>query len=186
MWTYRGMWGSGVRTTLKTEYWQYWINKDNGCGLLQAASHQSSTGWWEDKTRKHQCQGAPLWGWTVEDLLNFIAVMCMHAPVFLPVLTKWWQEQNTATKPRLFLVPFSKIFGNRILAFRSTKWSLFINFLHRWVLNRETNLTSIINSSLEIIYCSTTLSNYDLIRLKKFISKLHPGVMEWVLSVIHT
>jgi len=40
------------------------------------------------------------------------------------------------------------------------------------------NLTRLINLSLEIIYCSTTLSNHDLIRLKKFVSKLHMKIME--------
>ena len=30
-----------------------------------------------------------------------------------------------------------------------------------------------INLSLEIVYCSTTLSNNDLIRFKKFVSELY-------------
>ena len=33
----------------------------------------------------------------------------------------------------------------------------------------------LINPSLEIIYYSTPLSNHGLIRLKRFVSKLHPG-----------
>jgi hypothetical protein len=40
--------------------------------------------------------------------------------------------------------------------------------------NRETNLLSLINSSLYIIYCSTTLSNHDVIKL----SKIKEEVME--------
>jgi hypothetical protein len=36
---------------------------------------------------------------------------------------------------------------------------------------RETNLLSLINASLAYIYCSTTLSNHGLIRLKKFVSQ---------------
>jgi hypothetical protein len=36
---------------------------------------------------------------------------------------------------------------------------------------RETNLLSLINLSLAYIYCSTTLSNHELIRLKKFVSQ---------------
>ena len=56
--------------------------------------------------------------------------------------------------------------------------SIYKTFLYEWVLNRETNLTSLINPSLEIIYYSMTLSNHDLIRLKRFVSKLHPEVME--------
>ena len=35
----------------------------------------------------------------------------------------------------------------------------------------ETNLVSLINPSLAYIYCSTTLSNHRLIRLKKFVSQ---------------
>jgi hypothetical protein len=39
--------------------------------------------------------------------------------------------------------------------------------------NRETNLLSIINPSLVIVYCSTTLSNHSLIGIK-----FHPDVVE--------
>jgi len=42
------------------------------------------------------------------------------------------------------------------------------------------NLLSLINQSLEVVYCSTILSNYGLIRLKRFISQFYPGVVEWV------
>jgi len=34
----------------------------------------------------------------------------------------------------------------------------------------------LINLSLEVIYCSTTLSIHGPIRLKRFISQLHPGL----------
>jgi hypothetical protein len=39
--------------------------------------------------------------------------------------------------------------------------------------------------SLEIIYCSTTLSNHDIIRLIRFTSEIKVGVLEWVLSLIY-
>jgi len=42
--------------------------------------------------------------------------------------------------------------------------------------NRETNLLSQINLSLEVVYCSTILSNHSPIRLKRFISQLHSGL----------
>ena len=51
--------------------------------------------------------------------------------------------------------------------------------------NREMNLLSIINLSLEVVYCSTTLSNDDSIRLKKDSSRNYTRVTGWVLSVIH-
>jgi hypothetical protein len=37
-------------------------------------------------------------------------------------------------------------------------------------ITRETNLVSLINLSLAHVYCSTTLLNHGLIRLKKFVS----------------
>ena len=37
--------------------------------------------------------------------------------------------------------------------------------LHGWVVNHETNLMSLINLSLEIVYCSITVANYGLNRL---------------------
>jgi hypothetical protein len=43
---------------------------------------------------------------------------------------------------------------------------------------------SIINLSLEIAYCSTTLSSHDIIRLVRLISKIKLGVVEWVLSLV--
>ena len=39
------------------------------------------------------------------------------------------------------------------------------NFLHGWVVNHETNLMSLINLSLEIVYCSITVANHGLNRL---------------------
>jgi hypothetical protein len=47
------------------------------------------------------------------------------------------------------------------------------------------NTLSLINPSLEIGYCSTTLSNHDIIRLVRFVSKIKVGVVEWVLSLIY-
>jgi cell division ATPase FtsA len=46
------------------------------------------------------------------------------------------------------------------------------------------NPLSLISSSLEIIYCSTMLSNHDIIRLVRFVSKTKVGVVELVLSLI--
>ena len=43
------------------------------------------------------------------------------------------------------------------------------------VLNRKMNLTNLINSSLEIIYDNTMLSNHDLIRFKKIRLEIIPG-----------
>jgi hypothetical protein len=44
---------------------------------------------------------------------------------------------------------------------------------------------SLINLSFEIVYCSTPLSNHDIIRLVRFVSKSKVGVVEWVLSLIY-
>ena len=41
--------------------------------------------------------------------------------------------------------------------------------------NHETNLLSLINPSLEVVYCSIILSNHSPIRLERFISQLHSG-----------
>jgi hypothetical protein len=43
------------------------------------------------------------------------------------------------------------------------------------------NPLNIINLSLETGYCSTTLSNHDIIRLVRFISEIKVGVMKWIL-----
>ena len=37
------------------------------------------------------------------------------------------------------------------------------------------NLLSLINVPLEVVYCSTTLSNYGSIRLKRFVSLFQQG-----------
>jgi hypothetical protein len=37
---------------------------------------------------------------------------------------------------------------------------------------------SLINPSLDIGYCSMTLSNHDIIRLVRFVSKVKVGVVE--------
>ena len=49
---------------------------------------------------------------------------------------------------------------------------------------QEIGIESII-PSLEVVYCSTTMSNHGSIRLKRFVSQLHLGVMERVFSFIH-
>ena len=46
------------------------------------------------------------------------------------------------------------------------------NKLHNPSVLHETNFLNIIKSSLAHGYCSTTLSNHDLIRLKKFVSQI--------------
>jgi hypothetical protein len=47
----------------------------------------------------------------------------------------------------------------------------------------ETNLLSLINPSLETVYCSTTLSNHDIISLVRFVFKIRVGVVEWVFVI---
>jgi hypothetical protein len=44
---------------------------------------------------------------------------------------------------------------------------------------------NLINSSLDIVYCSTTLSNHNIIRLVRFVSTIRIEVMKWVLSLIY-
>ena len=46
--------------------------------------------------------------------------------------------------------------------------------------NREMNLLSLINMSLEFVYGSAALSNHDLIRLKRFISQSEGYRMSFV------
>ena len=43
------------------------------------------------------------------------------------------------------------------------------NFLHRWFVNRETNLMSLINPLLAYVYCSNLVSNHGLIRFIRFV-----------------
>jgi hypothetical protein len=45
------------------------------------------------------------------------------------------------------------------------------------------DLLSIINSSLEFGYCSTMLSNHNIIRLVRFVSKVKVGVVKWVFVI---
>jgi hypothetical protein len=47
----------------------------------------------------------------------------------------------------------------------------------------ETNLLNLINPSLETVYCSTTLSNHDIISLVRFVFKIRVGVVEWVFVI---
>ena len=51
-------------------------------------------------------------------------------------------------------------------------WILIKNKLQNLSVIRKTNLLSLINHSLAHVYCSTTLSNYGLIRLNRFISQI--------------
>jgi hypothetical protein len=68
---------------------------------------------------------------------------------------------------------------------RSIEHRLITKVLHEWTENHEFNPLSLINLSLEAGYCSTKLSNHDIIRLVRFISRIEVGVMECVLSLIH-
>jgi hypothetical protein len=54
---------------------------------------------------------------------------------------------------------------------RRIKHDLIITLLTRWVVNNKMNLLSLIKSSLEDVNGNTTLSDYSLIRLKRFISR---------------
>jgi hypothetical protein len=54
---------------------------------------------------------------------------------------------------------------------RRIKHDLIITLLTRWVVNNKMNLLSLIKSSLEDVDGNTTLSDYSLIRLKRFISR---------------
>jgi hypothetical protein len=47
------------------------------------------------------------------------------------------------------------------------------------------NPLSIINLSIEIDYCSMTLSNHDIIMLVRFVSKIKVGVVEGIFSLMH-
>jgi hypothetical protein len=51
----------------------------------------------------------------------------------------------------------------------------------RWTENCKTNPLRLINSSLEIDYCSMTLSNHGIVRLVRFVSKIKVEVAEWIL-----
>jgi hypothetical protein len=53
------------------------------------------------------------------------------------------------------------------------------------LITRKTNPLNLINPSLDMGYCSMTLSNHGIIRLVRFISKIKVGVVKWVLSSIH-
>jgi hypothetical protein len=47
------------------------------------------------------------------------------------------------------------------------------------------NPLSLSNPSLDISYCSMTLSNHNIIRLVRFVSKIKIGVVKCVLSLIY-
>ena len=71
--------------------------------------------------------------------------------------------------------------SNFQLEIRRTKHDLIIKLITRM----EMNLLSLINPSLEVVYCSTTLSNHDTIRLKIFVSQLHPNYEMSFVSYPH-
>jgi hypothetical protein len=51
------------------------------------------------------------------------------------------------------------------------------------------NLLSLINPSLVNIYCSITLSNHGVIRLKRFVSQFSVGLCNWFFRphlMLHT
>ena len=69
---------------------------------------------------------------------------------------------------------------------RNIKYRLIIKLITRMDRkSRDESLLNLINSSLEIVYYSTILSNHCIIRFIRFVSRFCPGVMEWVLSVIY-
>jgi len=71
-----------------------------------------------------------------------------------------WEDSHNIT-PRF--VPCCKFLGRHI-GYSDTNKKI------NYRINNETNLLSLINSSLAHIYCSTTLSNHGLIRFNKFVS----------------
>ena len=64
-----------------------------------------------------------------------------------------------------------KIFERESYYFGVLNEFLLKNFWHGWVVNRETNLTSLINPWLVDGYCSITVAIYGLSRLIRFVSR---------------
>ena len=85
------------------------------------------------------------------------------------------QQQDPCFRPCLVSTESSKIpvTSNIWTHTWSIKYRLIQNQLHRWRLISVTNFLTIINLSLAHAYCSTTMSNHGLIRLKRFVSQIN-------------
>jgi hypothetical protein len=59
-----------------------------------------------------------------------------------------------------------------------------VNFTKIITRMSRTNQLSLINLSLEIDYRSMTLSNHDISKLVRFVSKIKLGVVKYVLPLI--
>jgi hypothetical protein len=86
---------------------------------------------------------------------------------------------------RALLVCELKLLGPLLRSIRSIKRRLFTKIITRMDRKLRDESISLINLSFEIVYCSTPLSNHDIIRLVRFVSKSKVGVVEWVLSLIY-
>jgi hypothetical protein len=51
--------------------------------------------------------------------------------------------------------------------------------------SRDQSILNLIKLSLKDIYCGTTLSNYDIIRLIHRLTNLSGVIMKWILSLIY-
>ena len=61
----------------------------------------------------------------------------------------------------------------------SIKCRLITKQIINFTCNCETNLLSLINPLLANVYCSTTLSNHSVIRLKRFVSRFTCKLCNW-------
>ena len=82
----------------------------------------------------------------------------------------WPPKEASKTEPlynriglhRVCLMFRGKFFEREYSYFRVLNEVYLKFFLHKWIVNRETNLTSLINSYLADGYCSITVANHGL------------------------
>ena len=98
-------------------------------------------------------------------------------------LSMWVSKVTIHFRARLLPKKFwANFFGIFTTLIRSIRHRLIIKLITR--MDGKSRDESLINPSLEVVYCSTALSNHCIIRFIRFFSRFCPGVMEWVL-VIH-
>ena len=74
---------------------------------------------------------------------------------------------------------YAKFFLSTRIRIWSIKLRLIQNKLQIPHINCETNLLSLINLSLRNVYCSITLSNHGVVRLKRFVSQFTCKLCNW-------
>jgi hypothetical protein len=120
------------------------------------------------------------WDWSsVPKALSLLVIICFRTSiyeVYLYCMGRFKILQACLVR-RTILVKFSGSLSRSINGIERR--------LITKLITRKTNPLNLINPSLDMGYCSMTLSNHGIIMLVRFISKIKVGVVKWVLSSIH-